>query len=114
MVIAGTAQQVAAKELRCLAASEIFADRAYNDDATLVDRSKPGAVIHDPELAGQRMIQMIRAGAIITETGKQIPVRIDTLCLHGDTPSAVAMAKEVRRMLEEDGVTLAQFGGEVF
>ncbi|WP_297755338.1 5-oxoprolinase subunit PxpA [uncultured Shimia sp.] len=112
MVLAGTAQNEAAAELGCRTACEIFADRAYNDDATLVDRSLPGAVIHDPELAGQRMLDMVRAGAILTESGKHIPTRIDTICLHGDTPTAVQIARTVRGILEANGVTVARFDGE--
>ena len=111
MVLAGTAQQRAAKALGCPVACEIFADRAYNDDATLVDRSQPGAVIHDPEFAGGRMAEMVREGAIITESGKKIPTRIDTICLHGDTPTAVKIAAEVRRSLENSGIQLAMFKG---
>ncbi|MEV8468332.1 5-oxoprolinase subunit PxpA [Fluviibacterium sp. DFM31] len=111
MVLAGTAQQRAAQALSCPMACEIFADRAYNDDATLVDRSLPGAVIHDPAKAGQRMAQMVREGAILTESGKRIETRIDTICLHGDTPTAVSIAAEVRRALLENGVGLAQFPG---
>ncbi|MCI2393742.1 5-oxoprolinase subunit PxpA [Aliiroseovarius sediminis] len=111
MVLAGTAQHRAVKALGCRAACEVFADRAYNDDATLVDRSQPGAVIHDPERAGKRMAQMVREGAIITESGTRISTRIDTICLHGDTPTAVSIAAEVRRALQDGGVTLAQFKG---
>jgi len=111
MVLAGTAQQQAVEALGCAAACEIFADRAYNDDATLVDRSLPGAVIHDPMIAGQRMVEMVREGAIITQTGKRIPTRIDTICLHGDTPTAVKIATDVRAALERDGVMLRQFDG---
>ncbi len=112
MVLAGTAQQAAVSELECRAACEIFADRAYNDDATLVDRSLPGAVIHDPDVAGARMVDMIRAGAIITESGKHIPTRIDTICLHGDTPESVEIARATRSALETAGFGLAQFAGE--
>jgi len=111
MVLAGTQQNAAVQELGCRAACEIFADRAYNDDATLVDRSLPGAVIHDPDTAGQRMLNMVRAGAIITESGGQIPTRIDTICLHGDTPTAVQIARSVRGILEENGVQIAPFSG---
>ncbi|MGC1504954.1 MAG: 5-oxoprolinase subunit PxpA [Sulfitobacter sp.] len=111
MVLAATAQQQAVETLGCGWAGEIFADRAYNDDATLVDRSLPGAVIHDAELAGGRMVEMVRAGAIITQSGKHIPTRIDTICLHGDTAEAVQIAGSVRRQLEAAGITLAQFSG---
>jgi UPF0271 protein len=109
MVLTGTAQKAAATELGCKMACEIFADRAYNDDATLVDRSLRGAVIHDAALAAKRMVAMVQAGAIITESGKHIPTRIDTICLHGDTPEAVDIAIATRTALEAAGVTISQF-----
>lgn len=111
MVLAGTAQQAAAAELGCRTACEIFADRAYNDDATLKDRSLPGAVIHDPDLAARRITEMVRAGAIVAESGKRIPTRIDTICLHGDTPGARDVASATRRALQEAGITVARFSG---
>lgn len=111
MVLAATAQQDAVRALGCTWAGEIFADRAYNDDATLVDRSKPGAVIHDADLAGSRMVDMVQAGAIITESGKRIETQIDTICLHGDTAEAVAIAASVRSQLEAAGITLSTFTG---
>ncbi|MFY0680626.1 MAG: LamB/YcsF family protein [Thalassovita sp.] len=110
MVIAATAQQRAAVEIGAKWVGEIFADRAYNDDATLVDRALPGAVIHDAAIAGPRMARMICAGAIITESGKHIETQIDTICLHGDTPEAVEIAKSVRTALLDDGISIAAFG----
>lgn len=104
MVLAATAQERAAKALGCAVAHEIFADRAYEEDATLVDRRKPGAVIHDPARAAARMVEMVKARAIIAESGKRIPTRIDTICLHGDTPEAVEIARAVRAALEGAGV----------
>ncbi|QGX99138.1 LamB/YcsF family protein [Roseovarius faecimaris] len=111
MVLAGTAQQDAASALGCKIACEIFADRAYNDDATLVDRSLPGAVIHDPSEAAMRVLNMVQAGAIITTSGAHLPTRIDTICLHGDTPEAVEIARAVREKLEGQGVMLAPLKG---
>lgn len=111
MVLAGTAQQDAASALGCKIACEIFADRAYNDDATLVDRSLPGAVIHDPSDAAMRVLNMVQAGAIITTSGAHLPTRIDTICLHGDTPEAVEIARAVREKLEGQGVMLAPLKG---
>ncbi|WP_322894364.1 MULTISPECIES: 5-oxoprolinase subunit PxpA [unclassified Yoonia] len=107
MVLAATAQEEAARDLGCNWAGEIFADRAYNDDATLVDRRQPGAVLHDPALVGPRILAMLQADAIITETGKHIPCKIDTICLHGDTPGAVAIARGLRDHLTQAGITLA-------
>ncbi|MDC0343628.1 LamB/YcsF family protein [bacterium] len=111
MVLAGTAQEQAVRELGCSWAGEIFADRAYNDDATLVDRSQPGAVIHDPAIAGPRMVEMVKAGAIITESGKRIATHIDTICLHGDTPTALEIAKSVRTSLQEAGIRVERLSG---
>jgi UPF0271 protein len=111
MVLCATAQEAAVRHLGCTYAGEIFADRAYNDDATLVDRSLPGAVIHDADLAGKRMVEMVQAGAIITASGKRIKTDIDTICLHGDTPTAVQIAAAVRGALEAAQVTVRQFDG---
>ncbi|MBC7133175.1 MAG: LamB/YcsF family protein [Roseovarius sp.] len=111
MVLAGTAQERAARGLGARMACEIFADRAYNADGTLVDRRQPGAVIHDADLAARRIVEMLRAGAIIAEDGTHIPTRIDTICLHGDTPEAVEIARSLRAGLEAAGVRVARFEG---
>lgn len=106
LAVASTAIQSAAEELECKWAAEIFADRAYNDDATLVDRGVPGAVIHDPDVAAERVRDMVRQGAIIAASGKKLPTRIDTICVHGDKPAAVKIAQAVRAGLEQDGVAV--------
>ncbi|GAB4272574.1 MAG: 5-oxoprolinase subunit PxpA [Pararhodobacter sp.] len=111
-VIAGTRQQAAAQALGARAACEIFADRAYNPDATLVDRRKPGAVLHDPDAIARRVLAMLDAGAILAEDGTRIPTRIDTICVHGDTAEAVAIARTLRARLEDAGFTLAPPAGE--
>ena len=104
MVLAATAQEEACRALGLPYAAEIFADRAYEDDATLVNRRKPGAVIHDADRAAERMVEMVTGGAIVTESGKRIETRIDTICCHGDTPEAVEIARGVRQALETAGV----------
>ena len=109
MVLAATAMEEVVKDLGCAYAAEIFADRAYEDDATLVDRAKPGAVIHDPGRAAERMVEMVTEGAIIAESGKRIPTRIDTICLHGDTAEAVGIARAVRAALETAGIAVRRF-----
>ncbi len=111
MVLAATAMEQVVRDLGCNWCGEIFADRAYNDDGTLVDRSQPGAVIHDPDLAGPRIVEMVKEGAIITESGKRIPTAIDTICLHGDTPTAVELARSVRSSLMAGGIEVRRFGG---
>jgi UPF0271 protein len=111
MVLAGTAQEAAARSLGARMACEIFADRAYNADGTLADRRQPGAVIHDADRAAPRILGMLHARAIIAEDGTHIPTRIDTICLHGDTPEAVAIARALRAGLEAAGVRIARFEG---
>ena len=109
MVLAATAQEEAIKELGGAYAGEIFADRAYNADGTLVDRSLPGAVIHDADHAADRIVKMVQADAILTEDGTRLPTRIDTICLHGDTPEAVEIARAVRAGLEDAGIAVQRF-----
>ena len=109
MVIAATQQQVAATALGVPFAAEIFADRAYNDDATLVDRSLPGAVLHDPADISQRILTMLSEGAIVAESGTRIPCQIDTICLHGDTAEAVEIAASLRQNLSQAGVVIKRF-----
>ncbi len=108
MVLPGTAMEAVVRDLGCAWAGEIFADRAYEDDARLVDRKLPGAVLHDAEAAAERIREMLGAGAIIARSGKRIPCRIDTVCLHGDTPEAVAMARSLRQNLESHGIEVAR------
>lgn len=107
VVIAATAQQQAAQALGCHWAGEIFADRAYNNDATLRGRHLDGAVITDPEEAAARVVKMVQSGMIISHSGHQIPARIDTVCLHGDGKTALATARTVRTALEAAGMQLS-------
>lgn len=104
VVMAGTELEHAAAELGLPMAREIYADRAYDDSGNLVSRKLPGAVLHDAEEAAERVAAMVREGAIISRSGKRIPVAIDTVCVHGDNPAAVAMAARVRARLEAAGI----------
>ncbi len=110
VVLPATAQEFAAKEIGCPVACEIFSDRAYNDDATLIDRKEAGAVIHNPEVAASRVVEMVRAKSIIARSGKRIPTQIDTICVHGDTPDAVKLANVTRSALEDAGLSIVAFG----
>lgn len=105
-VLAATEMERVVREMGCLWSGEIFADRAYNEDATLVDRSLPGAVITDPNIAAQRILDMVRAKAIISSSGLHVPARIDTVCLHGDGASALAIARSVRETLKDAGISV--------
>ena len=89
---------------------EIFADRALNPDGTLVSRSKPGSVIHDTDEVVERSLQMVRDGKARAITGDVIEVQADSLCLHGDTPGAVEMAKALKQALEDEGIEIKPLG----
>ena len=84
-----------------------IADRAYEADGTLVPRSHPGAVIHDPAAIVERTVRMVCEGLIETVAGTDLPIVADTVLLHGDTPGAVQLARQVRAELESAGVTIA-------
>ena len=84
-----------------------IADRAYQADGTLVPRSQPGAVIHDPSAIVDRTVRMVCEGVIQTVAGTDLPITADTILLHGDTPGAVQLARQVRGELERAGVTIA-------
>ena len=75
----------------------------------MVDRSFPGAIISDPITAGARVANMVSRGAIITRTGKEIKTKIDTICLHGDTPEAVNIARAIKDALEKSGINIKRF-----
>ena len=109
MALVKTKQQEAVEKLKAKWVGEIFADRSYNDDATLVDRSIPGAIISDPITAGARVANMVSRGAIITKTGKEIKTKIDTICLHGDTPEAVNIARAIKDALEKSDINIKRF-----
>ncbi|MFF4899139.1 LamB/YcsF family protein [Streptomyces sp. NPDC001068] len=91
------------------AVTEAFADRAYTDEGTLVPRGSEGAVLSDPETVAQRSVELARSGAVTARSGARINVRARSLCLHGDTPGAVELARLVRTRLTEAGVTVAAF-----
>jgi UPF0271 protein len=112
MGLAATAMEEVARQLGCRWAGEIFADRAYNADGTLVDRRLPGAMIHDAGEAAKRMVAMVKAGAILTADGGELTTRIDTICVHGDSAEAVEIARSVRAGLESAGITVRAFSGD--
>jgi len=109
MAVAETEIQRAAESVGGPYVCEVFADRAYNDDATLVSRHEPGAVIHDPEIAADNVLRMVDQQAITSVNGVRIPVRVETVCVHGDNPDAVRLAEAVRNRLEKAGVAVRAF-----
>ena len=106
LVPTGSEMEKAGKKLNMKVAAEIFADRNYEDNGNLVSRSKPNALIIDPEVAKNHVIKMVKNQAINCFSGKQIPCEIDSICIHGDGKSAVSTAKKIKDGLLETGVTL--------
>ncbi len=106
VVLTGTPWADLAGEMGLRVALEAFADRALNPDGTLVPRSRPGSVIHDPEELVARSIKMITEGKATAISGEEIPVLANTLCLHGDTPGAVRLAADLKSKLEAAGVEI--------
>jgi len=106
LVPTGSEMEKAGKKLNMKVAAEIFADRNYEDNGNLVSRSKPNALIIDPEVAKNHVVKMVKNQAINCFSGKQIPCEIDSICVHGDGKSAVSTAKKIKDGLLETGVTL--------
>lgn len=106
---AGSVAEAAALAAGLPVAAEVFADRAYRADGTLVPRGELGAVIHDPEAVCARVLSMLEAGAVRAVDGTEVALRMDSICLHGDTPGAVALARSLRGALEAAGWRIAPF-----
>ncbi len=104
--LAGSAHIRAAEAVGLRTASEVFADRGYMEDGTLVPRSMEGAIIHDRNEAIARTVRMVKEGVVETVTGKVIPIKADSICVHGDNPDAVNFVKDIREKLEQEGVTV--------
>ncbi|PYL60531.1 MAG: LamB/YcsF family protein, partial [Verrucomicrobia bacterium] len=85
---------------------EVFADRNYLNDGWLVPRTRPDALLHDPKEAAHRVLRMLREGKVRSVEGRDVDVRGETICVHGDTPGAVEFARELRTQLEKEGVRI--------
>lgn len=109
MVMPGLAAEAAGLAEGLPLAREVYADRAYAEDGQLAPRAAAGAVIAEPGEAASRTLRMLGEGAVRTLSGRAIPVAIDTVCVHGDAPEAVATATAVRAALEAAGHVLAPF-----
>ena len=109
LCIARSEQVKAAEALGLRVVSEIYADRGYTEEGRLIKRGEPGALIDDSEEATERVLAMVESGALITTSGRHLKTPIGSICIHGDSPHAVAMARSLRRRLEAAGVTIAAF-----
>ncbi|MDA8944828.1 LamB/YcsF family protein [Candidatus Pelagibacter ubique] len=106
LVPTGSQMEVAAKKNGLKIACEIFADRNYEDNGNLISRSKPNALITDPQLAKNHVLSMVKNQTINCLSGKQIPCEIDSVCIHGDNESSLATAKSIRDNLVDNGLQL--------
>jgi UPF0271 protein len=109
LVLPDSEIQRAAEAAGLRTVAEAFADRAYNPDGTLVSRSQPGAVLHDVEAVTAQALRIAAGEPIRASDGSLVTVRARSICLHGDTPGAVAMAAAVRTALTGAGVTIESF-----
>ena len=109
VVLAGSPLAAWAKAAGLVVIAEAFADRAYTPQGTLVSRREPGAVLHDSQLVAQRMLRLVREGVVQAIDGSTTPVQADSICVHGDSPGAVAMARAVRDALTQAGIALKPF-----
>jgi 5-oxoprolinase (ATP-hydrolysing) subunit A len=99
------AQAAAGAGLRVI--HEVFADRNYLPDGTLVDRSRPEALLHDPGDAARRVLRMLRENRVRAIDGSDVAVKAETICIHGDNPESVAFARELRAKLLDAGIAIA-------
>ena len=86
---------------------EVFADRAYNPDGTLVSRSRDGAVIHDPDRLAKRAVRMVKEGQVETIDGKTLELEVDSICVHGDSAEATENVARLSEAFEEEGISIA-------
>ena len=109
LTLPGSALATAATDRQLPVVTEAFADRAYTDHGTLVPRTEPGAVLTDPAVVAARAVGMVIRGTVPTASGSLLELSPRSVCLHGDTPGAVALATATRSALEQAGVRLAPF-----
>ena len=102
--LAGSALIDAGEAAGLSVAAEVFADRSYRKDGSLVPRSQPGAVIDEVASAVAQGLDMVRDQRVLSVEGNWVPLRADTICVHGDTPGAVTLARELRRALATNGI----------
>ena len=111
MGLAGSELLRAAEEVGLRAASEVFADRAYMPDGNLAPRSMPGSVLHDREFAIRRTVRMVKEGVVTAIDGTDIPIRADSICVHGDNRSALEFVEGIRAALTAEGIEICSLAG---
>jgi len=112
LAIAHGQQERLARDAGLRTFSEVYADRGYQDDGSLMPRARPGAFVHDPAEAVERACKMVKTGEIVSVTGKVLPTSVDSICVHGDNPTAVVTARLLGERLAAEGIVLAAFTGK--
>lgn len=107
MGLAGSAILARAADAGLATLAEAFADRAYMPDGALVSRRDPGAVLHDADLIAARMLRLVTEGCIEAVDGSRLRLRADSICVHGDSPGAVAITTRIRQILTDHGITIS-------
>ncbi len=107
LALSGSEMVRAAKDIGLPVAREVFADRAYEEDGSLVARSKEGSMITDEKLAIQRVIRMVKEGKVETITGRDIAIQADSICVHGDNAKALAFVQQIHSALASEGIEIA-------
>jgi UPF0271 protein len=110
VVYSGTIMVQAAREVGIRFVEEVYADRAYNPDGTLQSRKIAGSVIHDPEKASRQALTAIREGYVVAHDGTKVKVKPETLCVHGDTVSAVTILQKIRDELKKASILVKPMG----
>mgnify|MGYP006292400291 CR=1 FL=1 len=104
LALSGSKFASMAEEARLKVCHEGFADRAYNKDGTLVSRNREGAVIHDPEALAKRAVKMVKEDRVKTIEGEVIDIRVDSICVHGDSPEATENVTRLTEAFEQEGI----------
>ena len=110
VVYTGTVMVQAARDTGVRFVEEVYADRVYNPDGTLQSRKIPGSVIHDPEKAAQQALTMVQNGYVVAHDGTKVKVKPESICVHGDTPTAVAILQKIREGLKKASIAVKPMG----
>ena len=110
VALAGSVMVKAAREVGVRYVEEVYADRVYNPDGTLQSRKVTGSVIHDPEKAARQALTIVREGTVIAHDGTKVSIKPETLCVHGDTPSAIAILQKIRGELKKAAIDVKPMG----
>jgi UPF0271 protein len=110
VALTGTIMVQAAKEVGVRYVEEAYADRVYNPDGTLQSRKIAGSVIHDPEKAAKQAVTIVKEGYVIAHDGTKVKVKPETLCVHGDTPTAVVILQKIREELKRASIAVKPMG----